>query len=130
MKPKHAMTILRLAGLAITLPVGLNQSAIGSPSSCAVGGAGFIQVGNKSSCVRRMTPTEIQAAEEAHRRTIARQEAERRENNIRILQQQYKDADRRVKDGYDPNVSMQEFMRRLDSRSEINNQLNQQKYGY
>ena len=73
-----------------------------------------IIVGGKSACVGSMSPSEANRATHEYNSSVRNKE----------LRYDYERANQAVKDGFDPNVSLEEFRRRLDYRSDIHRQLN------
>ena len=86
----------------------LSASAAFAPKTTAqecVGTRNFIATNTQYSCIRELSPGEV--------REINKRQA------LFQLNQLEKIADQDIKRGYDPSVSLNEFGRRLDVRSEI-----------
>jgi hypothetical protein len=90
---------------------------------------GFIVVGGKAKCLRKVTAEEAAAAYQQRRQIELREQEEAKAAQINRLKSLEQDAQRRVIDGYSPNVSIQEFQRRLDQRSDIQDSIRDLKYG-
>ena len=74
-------------------------------SALAQGCANSISSGGQTVCVRTMSPEEVKQSYQYHRG--------------KKLDRMQRAAERDVRRGYDPSVSLSEFRRRLDRRSDI-----------
>jgi len=126
---RDATTAVDAAGhVGTRLIVALLLAASPLPALADCSG-GFIVVGGKAKCLRKVTAEEAAAAYQQRRQIELREQEEAKAAQINRLKSLEQDAQRRVIDGYSPNVSIQEFQRRLDQRSDIQDSIRDLKYG-